>query len=116
MKTDKAIQLLGEQLQEGEEILAAMKGNYVNYLFRLVPYGNERGVLVATNERVVFVNKKNLRSFPYSQISGIESAQAPDGSRVRILGQDVVLLSVRGIKDKDNYKEFVSVVSVALRG
>ena len=114
MKNEKALSKFGEQLHDGEDVLATMPGNYVNYLFRLVPYGNERGVLVATNQRVAFVNKKNIRSYPYSQISGIETGKAPDGSRVRLMGQGMNLLSVRGMKSKDEYKKFVSVVSSAI--
>lgn len=115
MRKDKALQVLDAQLQDGEEVLATMKGNYVNYLFRMVPYGNERGVLVATNERVVFVNRKTTRSCPYSRISGVEAGKSADGYRVRIMGEGVNLLSVRGIKAKsDDYKRFVAVVSAAV--
>jgi hypothetical protein len=83
-KLDKLLSQAKEHLDEGEEVLAVIKGTY-----ETKKMGNDwtrAGILAATDHRLVFYAKKmggyDLEVFPYKNISSIETGKGFTGHHV----------------------------------
>jgi Bacterial PH domain/Short C-terminal domain len=110
-KLDKLLDKAQEHLDEGEEVLAAIKGTY-----ETKKMGNDwtrAGILAATNHRIVFYAKKmggyDLEVFPYKTVSSIEMGKGMMGQHVKFFasGNEVYL---KWIDRNSDVQAFVGVV------
>jgi Bacterial PH domain/Short C-terminal domain len=110
-KLEKLLDGAKEHLDEGEEILAVVKGTY-----ETKKMGNDwtrAGILAATDHRVVFYAKKmggyDLEVFPYTAISSIEAGKGMTGHHIKFFasGNEVYL---KWIDKKSDAPGFVSLV------
>jgi hypothetical protein len=110
-KLEKLLGKAEEHLDEGEEVLAAIKGTY-----ETKKMGNDwtrAGILAATNHRVVFYAKKmggyDLEVFPYKTISSIEMGKGMMGQHVKFFasGNETYL---KWIDRNSDVPAFVAVV------
>jgi Bacterial PH domain/Short C-terminal domain len=110
-KMEKLLDGAKEHLDEGEEVLAAVKGTY-----ETKKMGNDwtrAGILAATDHRVVFYAKKmggyDLEVFPYAAISSIETGKGMAGHHIKFFasGNEV---SLKWIDKKSDAPGFVSLV------
>jgi|SRR5215203_7363129 len=83
-KLEKLLDQAKEHLDEGEEVLAVVKGTY-----ETKKMGNDwtrAGILAATDHRVVFYAKKvggyDFEVFPYNHISSIETGKGMMGHHI----------------------------------
>ena len=102
-KLEKLLDQVKEHLDDGEDVLAVMKGTY-----ETKKMGNDwtrAGILAATDHRVVFYAKKmggyDLEVFPYRHISSIETSKGMTGHVVKFFGfgeRDQVEVHRQGIR------------------
>src|SRR4051794_8137567 len=86
-KLEKLLDQAKEHMDEGEEVLAAIKGTY-----ETKKMGNDwtrAGILAATDHRAVFYAKKmggyDMEVFPYKGISSIETGKGMTGHHVKFI-------------------------------
>ena len=109
-KIDKLLEQAGPHLDEGESVLSAVEGAYE--VERLGADSVRRGVLLATETRLVFYAKKltgfDLESFPYKTVSSFERGKNINGGILKFhaSGNSV---SVKWIRSP-NLDEFVTMV------
>jgi hypothetical protein len=114
-KLEKLVDQATEHLDEGEEILAVVKGTYETK--KMGNDWNRAGILVATDHRVVFYAKKiggyDLEVFPYKGISSIESGKGMTGHHLTFFasGNKVHL---KWIDKKSDTPAFVSLVKTKM--
>ncbi len=110
-KLDKLLDQAKEHLDEGEEVLAVIKGTY-----ETKKMGNDwtrAGILAATDHRLVFYAKKmggyDFEVFPYKEISSIETGKGMAGHHVKFFasGNEV---SLKWIDRNSDVPAFVGVV------
>jgi hypothetical protein len=116
-KLEKLLDEAQEHLDEGEEVLATVKGTY-----ETKKMGNDwtrAGILVATDHRVVFYAKKvggyDLEVFPYKSISSIETGKGMAGHHVKFFasGNEVRLKWIDKTSDTPG---FVALVKKQMTG
>lgn len=107
---EKLTKKVKEHLESGEEIITGIKGAYETKIM-----GQEsarRGMLLATNKRIIFYAKKltgfDLEVFPYSNVSSIEMSKGIMGHKITFFASGNKA-TVKWIQDKDVQK-FVSEV------
>jgi hypothetical protein len=118
-KLDKLVGKAQEHLDEGEEVLKAIVGSYETR--RMGQDSVRKGMLAATNRRLLFYAKKmggyDLESFPYENISSIEMGkQMVMGHHVKFFasGNEV---KMKWIDDKTgSVAEFVTEVKRRMKG
>jgi hypothetical protein len=117
-KLDKLLGKAQEHLDEGEEVLKAIVGTYETK--RMGQDSVRKGLLAATNRRLVFYAKKlggyDLESFPYENLSSIEMGkQMVMGHHVKFFasGNEV---RMKWIDDKEGVAEFVTEVKRRMKG
>jgi len=110
-KLEKLLDQAKEHLDEGEDVLAVIKGTY-----ETKKMGNDwtrAGILIGTDHRVVFYAKKmggyDLEVFPYRHISSIETSKGMTGHVVKFYasGNEVKLKYIDKSSDAPG---FVSIV------
>jgi hypothetical protein len=116
-KLNKLLGKAGEHLDSDEEVVKAVVGTYETKIM-----GNDsvrKGLLAATNHRLIFYAKKmggyDFESFPYENISSIEMGkQMIMGHHVKFfaLGNEV---KMKWIEDKDSVADFVADVKRLMR-
>lgn len=78
----KLTKLAKKHFEDGEDVIALVDGGYETKV--LGKNSLRRGILIATNKRIVFYGKKmfgyNLELLPYSNISSIETGKKIFGS------------------------------------
>jgi Bacterial PH domain/Short C-terminal domain len=114
-KLDKLLEKAQEHLDVGEEVLAAIEGTYETK--KMGNDWNRKGILAATNHRLVFYAKKmggyDFEAFPYKNISSIEMSKGMMGHRIKFFasGNEVFL---KWIDKKANVPEFVAAVKAQI--
>lgn len=85
-KLNKLTKKAQEHMEPGETVIASVLGAYETK--RLGQKGVRNGILVATDQRVLFYAKKfagyDLESFPYSNISSFEQSKGMMGHKIRM--------------------------------
>jgi hypothetical protein len=110
-KLDKLLDQAREHMDEGEEVLAAVKGSYE--VKRMGSDSARAGILAATDHRLIFYAKKmggyDFEVFPYDHISSIESGKGMMGHHVKFFasGNEVKL---KWIDKKSDVPAFVETV------
>lgn len=118
MGAEKNLTHLAPHLESGETVIAHVEGTYETKIM-----GSEtvrKGVLAATDRRVVFFAKKlggyDLESFPYGNISSIEQGKNMMGGTLKFFasGNTVALkwIDVR----KHNLGRFMETVQARIHG
>jgi len=101
-KLDKLAEQAKPHMRAGEQIEASLMGAYEVKIMGGDSVRN--GVLLATNERVVFFAKKltgfDLESFPYSNISSVEMGKNMMGHHIKLFASGNEI-SVKWIKKGD---------------
>jgi hypothetical protein len=117
-KLDKLVEKASEHLDDGEEVVSAVLGQYETE--RAGQDSVRKGVLVATDRRVVLYAKKlggyELESFPYDNISSIEMGkQMVMGHSIKLFasGNEVRL---KWIDKKQDVPVFISAVRGRMKG
>ena len=114
-KVDKLIESSKEHLNQGEQIIAVAFGVYETKIMGEDTVRN--GILLATDNRIVFYAKKmfgfDLESFPYSNISSLEMSKGFMGYKISFFSSGNKV-SVKWIneqhcqgKDMNGFVEFV---------
>jgi PH (Pleckstrin Homology) domain-containing protein/putative oligomerization/nucleic acid binding protein len=110
-KLEKLLDQAQEHLDEGEDVLATVKGTYETK--KMGNDWNRAGILIATDHRVVFFAKKmggyDLEVFPYKNISSIETGKGMTGHTLKFFasGNEV---KMKWIDKKADVPAFVSLV------
>jgi Bacterial PH domain/Short C-terminal domain len=110
-KLDKLVDQAKEHLDEGEEVLAVIKGTY-----ETKKMGNDwtrAGILAATDHRVVFYAKKmggyDMEVFPYKNISSIETGKGMMGHHIKFFASGNEL-HLKWIDKSSDTPGFVAIV------
>lgn len=116
-KIDKLLEQARPHLEPGEEVLAAVQGNY-----EVKVLGSDTvraGVLIATPDRIVFYAKKlggyDLESFAYRNVSSFEQSKNMMGHVITFFASGNKV-SMKWIPDPKAMEEFVVVVKSKLLG
>lgn len=85
-KLNKLTKKAQEHMEPGEKVIASVLGAYSTKI--LGQNSNRNGVLIATDQRVMFYAKKfggyDLESFPYSNISSFEQSKGMMGHKIKM--------------------------------
>jgi len=116
-KLDKLLDQAKEHLDEGEEVLAVIKGTY-----ETKKMGNDwtrAGILAAADHRLVFYAKKmggyDFEVFPYKEISSIETGKGMAGHHVKFFASGNQV-SLKWIDKHSDVPAFVTVVKDQMKG
>jgi hypothetical protein len=111
-KGSKNLQHLEPHLEAGEEVQAHVDGIYETKIM-----GSDsvrRGILAATDRRVVFFAKKvggyDLESFPYGNISSLEQGKSMLGASLKFFASGNTVAMKRIDVRKNNLGEFMTLV------
>jgi len=111
-KASKNLQHLEAHLEAGEEVQAHVEGLYETKIM-----GSEsvrKGILVATDRRMLFFAKKvggyDLESFPYGNISSLEQGKSMLGASLKFFASGNTVAMQRINVRKNNLGEFMTVV------
>jgi hypothetical protein len=116
-KFDRLLAQAKEHLEEGEEVLASVKGSYETK--RMGQDSVRKGILAASDRRLVFFAKKmtgyDLEVFPYENISSIEMGKSMMGHHIKFFasGNEVKL---KWIDKKEDVGAFVGEVKSRMKG
>ena len=105
-KLDRLLARAGEHLEADETVVSAIDGTYETEIFGAD--STRSGVLIATDQRLVFYAKKvtgyDLESFPYGSISSFEQSKNMMGGNVKFIATGNAV-SMKWIK-AENLREF----------
>lgn len=106
-KIDKLLEQAKPHLESNEQVLAAVVGQYETSI--LGADSVRTGVLIATQNRVVFYAKKltgyDLESFAYSNISSFEQGKNMMGHNIKFFasGNKVAMKWISELKDMEKF-------------
>lgn len=112
-KIEKLVSLAKDHLESGEQVIHAVLGQYETKILNTET--TRKGVLIATDRRVIFFAKKltgyDLEVFPYSNISSIEASKGLMGHSISLFssGNKVKIKWIQE-ENKGDMQKFINYV------
>jgi len=113
-KVDKLVAKAGNNLEGDEQVLIAVDGTRFTSGARH-SISTQAGVLIATDQRLLFYAKKGTESFPYETISSFEHDTTENGDDKLVFHSSGNIVMISWIHAK-NLDEFVATVKSRMDG